>query len=211
MVNLSLFRVRSYTLGISIATAYFAGFTGIFFIYTLYLQEGLDYSALLAGLAMTPFALGSAVGSMLGGNVVTRLGRPLIAGGLVLVALGLVLTNVATHLHPGYEVGAWAALPLLIAGFGSGLIISPNQTLTLASVPVRHGGSAGGVLQTGQRVGTAVGIAATSAVFFSTIGSSQDDWALAFRNGLWVIFSFVVLALLLALADVIAGRKQQRY
>src|SRR5690606_4872187 len=42
VVDLSLFRMRSYGLGTAIAMFYFAGFTGIFFIFTLYLQSGLD-------------------------------------------------------------------------------------------------------------------------------------------------------------------------
>lgn len=127
------------------------------------------------------------------------------------VTVGLAATAAAAYLHPGYAVAAWAALPLLVAGFGSGLVISPNQALTLTAVPVRHGGSAGGVLQTGQRIGTAVGIAASSAVFFSTLAgaaASHGQWAVAFRHGLRVIIGFVVLALLLALADVIVGRRR---
>ncbi|MEK8145507.1 MFS transporter [Streptomyces sp. M10(2022)] len=59
VLNLSLFRLRSFWLGCLMILMYFAGFTSIFFITTLYLQSGLHYSALEAGLAITPFALGS--------------------------------------------------------------------------------------------------------------------------------------------------------
>ena len=51
-------------------------FTTIFFIYTLFLQSGLGYSALLAGLAVTPFALGSAAASAIGGRIVNRYRPP---------------------------------------------------------------------------------------------------------------------------------------
>ena len=57
LVDLELFQLRSYRLGALVALLYFAGFTAIFFIFTLYLQNGLHYSALAAGLAITPFAL----------------------------------------------------------------------------------------------------------------------------------------------------------
>ncbi|MEV4254048.1 MFS transporter, partial [Spirillospora sp. NPDC049652] len=130
MVNLGLFRLRSYSLGSGIALLYFAGFTSIFFIFTLYLQNGLGYSALGAGLAITPFALGSGVASAAGGRMVGRLGRPLVCGGLALVLLGLVLTWIAVEVHPGSGAAWWTALPLLVAGVGSGLVISPNQTIT---------------------------------------------------------------------------------
>ncbi|MET8387771.1 MFS transporter [Streptosporangium canum] len=210
VVNLSLFSRRSYALGALIAALYFAGFTAIFFVLTLYLQDGLHYSALAAGLASTPFAAGSAAASVLGGPVVTRFGRPLVVLGLVLVSVGLAATELAVRLVPGPQV-AWAiAAPLLVAGLGSGLVIAPNQTLTLSEVPVAEAGTAGGVLQTGQRIGTAVGIAGIGSVFFAGVASSHGDYALAFRHALLVTIGFVLVALAVALADVAADRRARR-
>ncbi|WP_141678966.1 MFS transporter, partial [Acinetobacter baumannii] len=51
----------------------------------------------------------------------------------------------------------WMLASLGLTGIGQGMAISPNQTLTLADVPVEYAGSSGGVMQTGQRVGTAIG------------------------------------------------------
>ncbi|WP_344284973.1 DHA2 family efflux MFS transporter permease subunit, partial [Actinomadura napierensis] len=205
MVDLGLFRLRSYALGSAIALLYFAGFTAIFFIFTLYLQNGLGYSALEAGLAITPFALGSGVAAAVGGRVVARYGRPLVAVGLAAVTVGLAAAWLAVELEPGRGVGFATALPLLFAGCGSGLVIAPNQTITLSEVNFTEGGSAAGVLQTGQRVGTAMGIAAVGSVFFSAIASTHGDWAGAFRRGLVVILAFVVLALAGGGADLAAG------
>jgi len=210
VVDLGLFTVRSYAVGALIGLLYFAGFTTIFFIYTLFLQSGLGYSALLAGLAVTPFALGSAGASAIGGRIVNRYGRPLVAIGLALVAVGLVATLLALHFVPGRDAGWAAALPLLLAGIGSGLVISPNQTLTLAEVPVERAGSAGAVLQTGQRIGTAVGIAAVGAVFFAELAGNGGSWGLAFRTALIVTLGFVLIALTAALYDVLAARRTAR-
>lgn len=223
LVDLDLFRFRSYSLGSAIALVYFSGFTAIFFIFTLYVQAGLGYSALLAGAAITPFALGSGAASPLGGRVVTRLGRPLIVAGLVMVALGLGAALLAVHLVPGRSVGWATAVPLAFSGLGSGLVIAPNQTITLSEVPVRYAGSAAGVLQTAQRIGSAVGIAAVGSVFFAAVGSaaagSNADsghphdpgrWADAFERGLVVAIALVVLALLIAVYDVAATRRQER-
>ncbi|MFF5250126.1 MFS transporter [Streptosporangium sp. NPDC000095] len=207
VVDLSLFRRRSYALGALLGALYFAGFTAIFFILTLYLQNGLGYSALEAGLATTPFAAGSAVTSLFSGRFVTRLGRPLVVAGLVTVAVSLAVTALAVELVPGPHV-AWAtAVPLLLAGLGSGLVISPNQTLTLSEVPVPEAGTAGGVLQTGQRIGAAVGIAAIGSVFLSEVASSDGDYATAFRHALLVTIAFVLVALVVAITDVIASRR----
>jgi predicted MFS family arabinose efflux permease len=208
VVDLGLFRVRSYALGALIGLLYFAGFTTIFFIYTLFLQNGLGYSALMAGLAVLPFAAGSAAASAIGGRVVNRYGRQLVVTGLVLVGAGLVATAVALHFVPGHNAGWAAALPLLVAGIGSGLVISPNQTLTLSEVPVRRAGSAGAVLQTGQRIGTALGIAAVGAVFFAELAGNGGSWGLAFRTALLVTIGFVVIALAAAVADVTLSRRQ---
>mgnify|MGYP001337767614 CR=1 FL=1 len=210
LADLRLFRHRSYALGAAIALLYFAGFTAIFFIFTLYLQTGLGYGALGAGLAITPFALGSAVAAAIGGRLVARFGRPLVAVGLTVVALGLVAAWIAVEVHPGAGVAWVTAAPLLVAGVGSGLVIAPNQTITLSEVPFTEGGSAAGMLQTGQRIGTAAGVAAVGAVFFATVAGTGGDWAAAFRHGLVVILGLVLAALATALADLAAGRRARR-
>ncbi len=212
-VLLELFTQRSYTLGSSIGLLYFAGFTSIFFILTLYLQQGLAYSALQAGLAVTPFALGSAVASAVGGRQVSRFGQPLVAAGVALVLVGLVAALVAAHPVPGRGVALALAVPLLVAGIGSGLVISPNQTLALSEVPVRFSGSAAGVLQTGQRVGSALGIALIGGVFFAGVsggtGGPAERFGNGFRAGLLVTIAFVGATLLLAVVDLALERRRR--
>src|SRR3954463_13700137 len=126
LVDLALFRLRSWSFGASMITLFFAGFTPLFFVFTLYLQTGLGYSALEAGLAITPFAIGSAAAAAIGGRVVHRFGRTLVAAGLLLVALGFVGTLVAVRLEPEQGTG-WATLvPLLIGGGRGGGGYSPH-------------------------------------------------------------------------------------
>ncbi|MFE4830623.1 MFS transporter [Streptomyces sp. NPDC056672] len=205
VLNLSLFHVRSFSLGCLLILLYFGGFTTIFFITTLYLQSGLHYSALEAGLAITPFALGSAAAAGVGGRLVGRFGRPLVLVGLIMVTVGLAATAFAVHLVPGHAAGWAMAAPLLVAGLGSGLVIAPNQTLTLSEVPVAMAGSAGGTLQTGQRVGSAIGIAAVGSVFFAQV--EPDGWPTAYDHGLVMSVAFVIAALVVAVADVITGHR----
>jgi EmrB/QacA subfamily drug resistance transporter len=208
LVDLKLFRERSYGLGVLLSLLYFAGFTAIFFILTLYLQSGLGYSALEAGLSIMPFALGSGAAAAVGGRIVTRVGRPLIAAGLLTVVVGLLATALAAHLDNGSSVGWAMAAPLLVAGLGSGLVIAPNQTLTLSEVPVARAGSAGGVLQTAQRIGSAAGIAAVGSVFFSRVDSRHADWAGGFQRGVITSTGLAGLALVVALVDILGGRSE---
>jgi EmrB/QacA subfamily drug resistance transporter len=205
VMDLALFTFRSFWLGCLLVLMYFAGFTSIFFITTLYLQSGLHYSALLAGVAITPFALGSGFAATIGGRLVGRFGRPLVAVGLIMVVVGLAGTVVAVHQVSGRGVGWAMAAPLLLAGLGSGLVIAPNQTLTLSQVPVSQAGSAGGALQTGQRVGSSIGIAAVGSVFFAQV--SREGWRAAYDHGLVVSVAFVLAALIVALSDVVADRR----
>jgi MFS family permease len=211
LVDLGLFRLRSWSFGSSMITLFFAGFTPLFFVFTLYLQTGLGYSALEAGLAITPFALGSAAGAAFGGKVVDRLGRRLVVVGLLMVAGGFLGALLAVRLVPEHGTG-WATLaPLIVAGIGSGLVISPNQTVTLSEVPVERGGTAGGLLQVGQRMGAAVGIAAVGSVFFARVAASEGrDFAGAFEHGMAVATAFVVAALVLAMVDVAVDRRVHR-
>ncbi|MDR6169648.1 MFS transporter [Curtobacterium sp. SORGH_AS_0776] len=206
VIDLGLFRRRSFSLGVGLATLYFAGFTPLFFVLTLALQSGLGYSALLAGLSSVPFAIGSGVASTIGGRVVSRFGRQLIVVGTVLVLIGLggVIWVVANHYRS--DLGWWLVVPLLVAGVGSGLTISPNQTLTLSEVPVEQGGSAGGLIQVGARVGSAIGIAAVGSVFYSALASSKGDYAQGLPLGLGVALGFVAAALLAGIVDVVVGR-----
>jgi EmrB/QacA subfamily drug resistance transporter len=208
LVALALFRQRSFGLGVLLSLLYFAGFTAIFFILTLYLQNGLHYSALEAGLSIMPFALGSGAAAAVGGRIVTRIGRPLVALGLVAVVVGLLGTALAVHLDAGRSIGWVTAAPLLFAGLGSGLVIAPNQTLTLNEVPVARAGSAGGVLQTAQRIGSAAGIAAVGSVFFSRVDARHSDWSGGFQLGLLTSTGLAALALVVALVDILGSRNR---
>ncbi|TDC28747.1 MFS transporter [Micromonospora sp. 15K316] len=210
LFDLRLFGFRSYTLGSLIALIYFGGFTAIFFIFTLFLQNGHGYSALIAGLAVTPFALGSAAASAAGGRFVNRLGRPLVAAGLLGVVLGLAGTWLALRLFPDLPAPWVTAAPLLLAGIGSGLVIAPNQTLTLSQVPVPQAGSGAGMLQTGQRIGSAAGIAAVGSAFFASLASNHGDFTAAFEHSLVVATAIITLGLVAALVDILLSRRRRR-
>ena len=81
-------------------------------------------------------------------------------------------------------------------------MISPKLTLTLSQVPVERAGSAGGLLQTDQRIGSAAGVAITGSIFYTQLAASQGNFASAFRHGIISITAFGAAALALVLADV---------
>lgn len=207
LVDLGLFSVRSFTLGTLISLTFFGGLTTVFFVLSLFLQNSVAYSALAAGLTILPFAAASAVGAAVGGRLVMRYGRSLVVIGLSAVILGLLGVVAAVQLVPGEGVGWAMTLPLIIAGIGSGLTVSPNTTLTLTLVPVRRAGAAGGVMQTGQRIGSAVGIALVGAVYFAQL-AHHGRAATALQLGLLTAAAVILVALGLALVDLRERRAQ---
>ncbi|MDE9367204.1 MFS transporter [Luteipulveratus sp. YIM 133132] len=175
LLDLGLLReVTGYASGVLIGSIYFTGFTGVFLVLSVYLQEGLGYSALHAGLLLTPFAAGSAIAAPLAGRLVSRVGRVLTVIALVVMVVGLAGIVV---LAPAAQADGrfWLlALPLLAAGLGGGGVVSPNITLSLASVPTRMGGAAGGALQTGQRIGASIGAALVMTTYQIAVGRLDD-------------------------------------
>ena len=100
-----------------------------------------------------------------------------------------------------------AAGSLALLGVGQALVISPNQTLTLAEVPLPYAGAAGGVMQTGQRVATSMGLAIVTGIAFTV--QPAHGWTVAF------IVSFAVVAVIVAVAgavgvvDLVQGRRER--
>ena len=95
----------------------------------------------------------------------------------------------------------------LLAGLGGGLVVTPNVTLTLAEVDPVHAGSGGGMLQTAQRVGSAIGVAVILAQFFAALGTTRGDYAAALSTALRTTIAFVGVALVFAVLDLIRRRR----
>ena len=197
LLDVRLFReAPGYASGIVLGTVYFCGFSGIWLVLALYLQDGLGFTPWQSGLAVTPFAVGSAATSVLAGRLVERWGRWVTVVGLVLVCVGFTAVAVVVPAAAGTRPALVVLLPLLVAGLGSGAVISPNITMTLASVPPQMGGAAGGALQTGQRIGSAVGAAVLAAAYrIGVSGGHGPDVSLAVAFGCALAFSLVALAL----------------
>jgi EmrB/QacA subfamily drug resistance transporter len=216
LVDLRLFTRPSYSVGVGLALLYFAGFTGLPLVLALYYQRGLGYSALESGLGVTAQALGTVIAAPLAGRAVTRLGRPLVVVGLLAVGVGALLIDVTARQGPGAHAALWLAPPLLILGLGSGAVITPNQTLSLSDVDARMGSTAGGVLQTSQRIGSAVGQAVIGAAFFAALPSGvgslprrakESAYAHALSQGVVLTLVFVGLALIFGIYDLTHRRR----
>jgi EmrB/QacA subfamily drug resistance transporter len=208
LLDPQLAHTEGYAAGSAIGLVYFIGFTGIWLVLALFFQDGLGYSPVRSGLAVTPFALGVAASAAIAGRLVTRVGRLLTVAGLAAVAVGLV-TTALTLRQVGGDAAAWAtAVPLLVAGLGGGMVTAPNITLALQFVPVRMAGAAGGALQTAQRVGAAIGTAVLATIFYQVLTQSGRDYATAVSDTLLCASGLMLLALSIASADLARHRPQ---
>ncbi len=218
LIDTALFRVRSYSDGVGLALLYFAGFAGTSLVLSLFLQYGLGFTALEAGLTAASFAAGSAIGATVAGRAVTRHGRTVLVVALSLFLVGVAAAIVSVQATAGRlgdtDVALLLAPALLLAGLGGGGVITPNQSLSLAEVPVAGGSTAGGMLQTSQRVGAAIGAATLSAVFYGTVGGGAPagtpratHYADAYSAALLVTLGMVTAALLLAVRGARRSRR----
>lgn len=201
MVDLDIFSTSSFTRGIIIMTLYFLGMTSAWVLVALYVQEGEGRSALETGLFSIPAAFLSAWAAHWAGGRVSRYGRRIVAGGLVIALVGLGLSIAVILLHELYGLSIWWLVATLsFIGLAQGLVITPNQTLTLADIPLNYAGSSAAVMQTGQRFGTSIGITTiTAAVFLSLTVAS---WSAAVIVGFGLIGLVMLIALGVAIRDL---------
>jgi EmrB/QacA subfamily drug resistance transporter len=209
LVDLRLFREPSYTSGVVLALLYFPAMAGLPLVLALYFQRGLGYTAIESALGVTAYAVGSAVAAPVAGRFVNRLGRPLVVGAAVTFGVGAVAMALVANTAPVEHATLALAGPLFVMGFGSGAVITPNQALTLMQVDPATGSTAGGVLQTAQRVGLAIGQAVIGAVFFGAVsGPGPASYGHALVAAVLVALVFVTAAVVVGVLDLVRHRSR---
>ncbi|MGW4765061.1 MFS transporter [Streptomyces pseudogriseolus] len=170
LIELSLFRVKSFAAGIAVQTVFGVGLGVFFLVWTLYMQIGLGWSALRAGLTGVPFSVAVSVAAGVSvQQLVPRYGRKVLQAGALVMAAG-VLIYLAEAERYGLAVTSWQmVLPLAVMGVGMGLIVAPLTDAVLSEVPREHAGSASGLINTVQQMGNALGLGLVSVVFFGVI------------------------------------------
>lgn len=200
MVDLSLFRYRTFTHGVAVVGVYMAGSPSTFIIISMYLQNRLHVSALAAGLINLPNAIVSAVVSTWASRYSLRNGRRTIVIGLTMMLIGCLTTIVIIGFADTGAISFWWLIPALaLVGVGQGAMGSSNQMLTLQDVPAHYGGTGAGIHQTAQRMGTAVGYALHTGAMFAFV--STWGWFAGYASAFTTISLVVVASLAVAIWD----------
>lgn len=196
LIDAEIFKKRAYTVGLGGIALYFACSTGIYLILSLFLQFGESFSASEAGLGNIPIAVGAAVGGGIsGGFLADKIGSRVLQIGALLQIVGAVLLIVATPTANDFNI--WQLVPgLVIAGIGTGFVVSALFDIILSSVEGRLAGSASGVLSAVQSVFASAGVAIFGSVFFAS--ALAGDAAEGFRNALYLQLALLVVFLVLS-------------
>lgn len=195
LVALSLFRSRQFSGGMT-AQLMHGLLCGLFFMtWSLYLQRGLGMSPFHAALAFVLLSVGELGGATVTAKTAGRFARRLPQAGAL-----ITLVSVVAY---GFQVGAGQAhltllamtAPVVLIGFGLGMVGGPLADMSLARVPHEDAGSASGLFNTVMHLGIALGTALTALVFFATTGGSPDAGlnSDAFLNVLWWVGSLLAL------------------
>jgi len=201
LLDMALFRERSFSAGLLTQLCFWAGQGSFFVVLALYLQSGRGLRPLTAGLVFTILAGAYVATSVRAPALTARYGRAAIAAGALVLATGhgLLLASVA-DIGVGGSVAALVP-GLVLVGAGMGLVLAPLASTVLESLAPERAGAASGVMTTTQNVGNALGVAVTGVIFF---GALHSGYATAFE--LAVAQLAILLVVVAALTRLLPGR-----
>ena len=173
LIQPSLLRNRGFTSGLVLGVVFFAAVSGLLYVLSLFLQNGLGYPPVSAALTLAPVAAGIVIASVASARLLAALGRRLIAIGLVITLAGTA-GLAALVLLAGTSV-SWIALlvPVLVIGIGMGTCFGTIYDVTIGDIAPAEAGSASGSLTAIQQLANAAGAAAVTTAYFQVLATSD--------------------------------------
>ncbi|MFI0898660.1 DHA2 family efflux MFS transporter permease subunit [Streptomyces sp. NPDC020983] len=199
MLPMRFFRRRAFSAINAATMLMFVGMFGSIFLLSQFLQTVLGYSPTEAGLRMLPWTGMPMIVAPIAGYLSDRIGgRPVVAAGLALQAIGLAWFAVVVSPDVSYAT----QLPsLIISGTGMALYFPASTSLGMSSVEPHEQGIASGASNALREVGGALGVALLGSIFAAHGGYATGS---TFVDGLvpalWVGASILAVAFLAALA-----------
>jgi EmrB/QacA subfamily drug resistance transporter len=168
MLDLTLFRNRTYVGANLVILLVALAMFGVFFFVSLYMQNVLGFSAVQAGAAFLPMTLLIILVAPVAGKLSDRWGsRGLMTGGMVLVAGQLLFFSRLSS-----DATFWNLLPgLLLGGVGMALTMTPSAAAATRAIPVAKAGVGSAVLNAFRQVGGSIGIALMGAIMAAELAT----------------------------------------
>jgi MFS family permease len=192
LLDIRLFRDRAFSVGLALSFMVYSS-SAFFFAYAVYLQNGLGWGVLDAGLGILPYGLGFLFGSLTVPKLVARLGHgaPTLGYLAGIVGQGSMIAILLSGVGPGLAMN----MALACAGFGLGVVFPSLIRIVLQDIPPAYAGMAAGALTTTIQIGPAVAVPVIGGVFFTVLGDrvGAAGYAPAFAAVLaCVVATFVV-------------------
>jgi EmrB/QacA subfamily drug resistance transporter len=173
LMPLGLFKSRALSAANLVVLAVGASTFGMWFFFSLYLQEIKDYSPLHAGLIFLPMTIAIVIGSTIASRITLRVGaKRLLIFGMVLLVIGLALFSRLTV--GGSYLGTMLA-PGLLTSFGMPFAFIPGTITATSGVDPHEAGLASGVVNSSRLLGGALGLAILATIATSRSNSLLHD------------------------------------
>ncbi len=173
MVDFTLFQRRLFSAATIAATLNYICISCITFLLPFYLIQGRGLNPAQAGLLLTAQPLVMVIAAPISGTTSDRIGAR-IPG-----TVGMLILSIGLFLLARLEATAsfsTIAMALGVAGLGTGIFVSPNNSSLMGSAPLDRQGIASGILATARNVGMVLGVGLAGAVLTTfLIGSAAHD------------------------------------
>jgi EmrB/QacA subfamily drug resistance transporter len=212
MLDLSLFRNRSFSGANTVMGLVGVAMFGVFFYNSLFIQNILGYSAIQTGATFLPMTVLIILVAPFAGRLSDRLGpRWLMGAGLSLLTVSLLLFATLDE-----SSTFWAILPgLVVGGLGMGITMAPTTAAAMGSVPVDKAGVGSAVINASRQVGGSLGIAVMGTLVASAVTVAQRSPAYAaqfvvgYHRALFVGAALLLAGAVLAVLTVQPQRRPE--
>jgi MFS family permease len=169
MMDLNLFRDRTYSLAIIAMFAKLFGTYGMLLVITQYLQNVRGFSPMDAGLLLLPYSVSVTIVSLIAGKLVGVVGsRPLILLGLALQVVGFAV------LIAWLPASMVAVITGLVFAGASILCMTPITSLAMTAVPAERAGMASGIMAVQRALGSSVGFAVLGSILAAVLTATLN-------------------------------------
>ena len=172
MLDLSFFKSKVFTLGVSARFLSFLGGSAVYFLMPFYLVQGLDFEPSKAGLLLVPGSVCIAIWGPFSGRLSDRIGtRWLTVAGMALCGIGMLMFARLDVNSSAWEI----VLSIVVEGTGIGLFSSPNTSAIMTALDSRKFSVASAFLNLVRTSAGLSGIAIFTAVVVFTMASQGFD------------------------------------
>jgi EmrB/QacA subfamily drug resistance transporter len=209
MLPMRFFRNRAFAAANGASLLMYFGMFGSIFLLAQFLQTVQGHSPLGAGLRILPWTAMPMIVAPIAGALSDRIGgRPLMAGGLALQAIGLGwLAAVSTPTVPYTEL----VIPFILSGTGMAMFFAPVANVVLSSVRPEEEGQASGANNAIREVGGVFGVAVLASVFSQYGGyGSPQSFVDGLSPAIWAGAAVVGVGSLISLAVPRIRRQQDQ-